>query len=110
MEETACYVCLNVFAERGIEPNDIALPIPAGSLCFMWRVFQLKDAIYGIRRWNTACIPSKRCNLCLEEKLNILKEKDNCLLNKRSEIISACQHKNRFQVKSPKQRKECMLF
>ena len=43
---------------------------------------------------------SKRCNLCLEEKLNILKEKDNCLLNKRSEIISACQHKNRFQVKS----------
>ena len=42
---------------------------------------------------------SKRCNLCLEEKLNILKEKDNCLLNKRSEIISACQHKNRFQVK-----------
>ena len=37
---------------------------------------------------------SKRCNLCLEEKLNILKEKDNCLLNKRSEIISACQHKN----------------
>ena len=43
---------------------------------------------------------SKRCNLCLEEKLNILKEKDNCLLNKRSEIISTCQHKNRFQVKS----------
>ena len=42
---------------------------------------------------------SKRCNLCLEEKLNILKEKDSCLL-KRSEIILACQHKNRFQVKS----------
>ena len=40
MEETACYVCLNVFAERGVEPNDIALPIPAGS-CFMRRVFQL---------------------------------------------------------------------
>ena len=31
MEETACYVCLKVFAERGVEPNDIALPIPAGS-------------------------------------------------------------------------------
>ena len=51
---------------------------------------------------------SKRCNLCLEEKLNILKEKDNCLLNKRSEIISACQHKNRFQVKSlNKERNVC---
>ena len=32
---------VNVFAERGVEPNDIALPIPAGSLCFMRRVFQL---------------------------------------------------------------------
>ena len=51
---------------------------------------------------------SKRCNLCLEEKLNTLKEKDNCLLNKRSEIISACQHKNRFQVKSlNKERNAC---
>ena len=51
---------------------------------------------------------SKRCNLCLEEKLNILKEKDNCLLNKRSEIIPACQHKNRFQVKSlNKERNAC---
>ena len=51
---------------------------------------------------------SKRCNLCLEEKLNILKEKDNCLLNKRSEITSACQHKNRFQIKSlDKERNAC---
>ena len=51
---------------------------------------------------------SKRCNLCLEEKLNISKEKDNCLLNKRSEIISACQHRNRFQVKSlNKERNAC---
>ena len=31
MEKTSCCVCLNGFAERGIEPNDIALPIPAGS-------------------------------------------------------------------------------
>ena len=49
---------------------------------------------------------SKRCNLCLEEKL-ILK-KDNCLLNKRSEIVSACQHKNKFLVKSlNKERNAC---
>ena len=41
MEKTECYVCLNVFAERGVEPNDIALPIPAGSLYFMRLVFQL---------------------------------------------------------------------
>ena len=53
---------------------------------------------------------SKRCNLCLEEKLNILKEKDNCLLNKRSEIISACQHKNRFQVKSLNKERNARYF
>ena len=53
---------------------------------------------------------SKRCNLCLEEKLNILKEKDNCLLNKRSEIISACQHKNRFQVKSLNKKRNACYF
>ena len=41
---------------------------------------------------------SKRCNLCLQEKLSILKEKSKYLLNKRSEIVSACHHKNRFQV------------
>ena len=33
----------------------------------------------------------KRCNLCLEQK-------SKYLLNKRSEIVSACPHKNRFQV------------
>lgn len=37
---------------------------------------------------------SKRCNLCLEEKLFILKENVKaCLLNKRSELVSSCHHK-----------------
>ena len=53
---------------------------------------------------------SKRCNLCLEEKLNILKEKDNCLLNKRSEIISACLHKTSFQVKNLNKEKNACYF
>ena len=33
-------VCLNVFAKWGIEPNDIALPIPRGLMCYMWHAFQ----------------------------------------------------------------------
>ena len=41
---------------------------------------------------------SKGSNLCFEEKLSVLKEKSNYLLNKRSEIVSACHHKNRLQV------------
>ena len=43
---------------------------------------------------------SKRCNICLQEKLSILKEKSKSLLNKRSKIVSSCLHKNRFQVKN----------
>ena len=42
---------------------------------------------------------SKICHLCLAENVRkILKEKNNYLLNKRLEIVSACQRKNRFQV------------
>ena len=42
---------------------------------------------------------SKRCNLCLEEKIYILKEKNkNCLLNKRAELISCCRHRNKFRI------------
>ena len=40
---------------------------------------------------------SKRCNLCLEEKLSILKEKDNCLLNKRLEIVWPTNTKINFR-------------
>ena len=35
VEKVACDVCFNVFAERRIEPDDIALPIPTGLLCYM---------------------------------------------------------------------------
>ena len=40
------------------------------------------------------------CNLCLCEKLFILKADCKSLLNKRSEIISKCKHKNKFLLKN----------
>ena len=43
---------------------------------------------------------SKRCNLYLTEKLEILDNPDKNLLNKRSEIISQCRHKNRYGLKA----------
>ena len=43
---------------------------------------------------------SKRCNLCLTEKLEILDDPDKNLLNKRSEIISQCRHKNKYRLKT----------
>ena len=39
---------------------------------------------------------SKRCNLCLEEKLCILKDKNiQNLLSKKSEIVSTCNHRKK---------------
>ena len=43
---------------------------------------------------------SKRCNLCLTEKLEILYDPDKNLLNKISEIISQCRHKNKYRLKT----------
>ena len=43
---------------------------------------------------------SKRCNLCLTEKLEILDDPDKNLLNKRSEFVSQCRHKNKYRLKT----------
>ena len=43
---------------------------------------------------------SKRCKRCLTEKLEILDDPDKNLLNKRSEIISQCRHKNKYRLKT----------
>ena len=40
------------------------------------------------------------CSLCLAEKLQIIKAKPEGLLNKRSELISKCRHKNNFLLKN----------
>ena len=42
---------------------------------------------------------SKRCDLCLMEKLLIAKADPRTLLNKRSEIVSKCRHRNKFTLK-----------
>ena len=41
---------------------------------------------------------SKRCNLCLNEKLEIAIYKGENLLNKRSEVISKCRHRNKYKL------------
>ena len=43
---------------------------------------------------------SKRCSLCLNEKLEILEDKENNLLNKKSEIISKCRHQNKYMLQT----------
>ena len=42
---------------------------------------------------------AKRCNLCLAEKLAILQADQRTLLNKRSEFVFKCRHRNKFKLK-----------
>ena len=46
---------------------------------------------------------SKRCNLCLTEKLKIIDADKSNLLNKRSELISKCRHENKFYIMNYKE-------
>ena len=61
-------------------------------------VFEIKWEI--IQRANGYRSGSLKCNLCISEKLHILKEaKTPGLLNKRSEIVSKCRHENKFLLR-----------
>ena len=43
---------------------------------------------------------SKRCNLCLIEKIDTLDDPDKNLLNKRSKSIFKCRQKNKYKLKT----------
>ena len=48
------------------------------------------------------CLPhnynSRKCDLCLNEKLEIALYKGENLLNKKTELISKCRHQNKFML------------
>ena len=41
---------------------------------------------------------TKRCNLCLAEKYHIMTAPKDYTLNKRSELVSKCRHKDKFKL------------
>ena len=43
---------------------------------------------------------TRKCDLCLPEKLTIAKADPSFLLNTRDEFISKCRHMNKFTLKS----------
>ena len=47
---------------------------------------------------------SRKCDLCLSEKLLIALNHGNNLINKRSEILNKCRHANKFLLKNFKRR------
>ena len=71
-------------------------------------VWSLNGSPYTIK-WSIAArsspyrCGSRACNLCLMEKLIILKDPDpDSLLNKRDELISKCRHRNKYCLKNLK--------
>ena len=69
-------------------------------------IWSLKDEnkAYDLR-WSIAARASpyrngsKSCDLCLTEKIIIVRAEPKGLLNKRNELISKCRHKNKFTLK-----------
>ena len=47
---------------------------------------------------------SRKCDLCICEKLLIARGDPYVLLNKRDELVSKCRHRNKFTLKCFKDR------
>ena len=76
--------------------NDTTLSIEYWNLKQKQQTPRLTSEIKG---QNKAYSPTlKKCNLCFNEKLVIIDDQDKNLLNKRSEVISQCRHRNKFEL------------
>ena len=76
--------------------NDCELSKEAWKIKEMGGIYSIEWKILKqVKDYNPA---TKRCGLCLAEKLSILEHKGNNLLNRRSEIISKCRHRNKYML------------
>ena len=58
--------------------------------------FRIKWSIIGRARGYSNV--TKRCNLCIAEKLHIMNADKRTLLNSRNELVSKCRHENKFRL------------
>ena len=96
----------NTFKERWYKHNDsMKAPKPEdGHTALSEYVWELREQ--GKQEeisWEILqkCVPyqcgSRRCDVCLSEKLQILLADPSVTLNKRSELIATCRHQNRYK-------------
>ena len=70
----------------------------------VWRIkdkggtFEIKWEI--LQQLNSYSPTSKRCALCMAEKLSIIQHEGDNLLNKRTEIVAPCKHKWKYKLAS----------
>ena len=73
---------------------------------YIWKLKDLGKAF--ILKWSIAAYASpyrcgtRRCDLCITEKYIIARAGQKRLLNKRTEFISKCRHRNKFLLKNVK--------
>ena len=71
---------------------------------YIWNLKQRKEVFNIV--WSIAAKASpytggsRKCDLCLTEKLLIAKSESGRMLNTRAEIFSKCRHQNKFKLKS----------
>ena len=69
-------------------------------------IWELKNSSINYDlKWSVACKAhpytggTRKCDLCLTEKLAIMKADSESLLNARDEFVSKCRHMNKFTLK-----------
>ena len=68
-------------------------------------VWRLKDEGHiPVIKWSIVCNAkpyssgAMHCQLCLAEKLTILWADPDTMLNKRSELVAKCRHRNKYKL------------
>ena len=51
-----------------------------------------------LRRHQAYNTSTKRCSLCLNEKLKLALHRTNTMLNKQTEILNKCRHRNKYAM------------
>ena len=80
-------------------------------------VWSCKDAGYEPTiAWSIVCHVKpyqqgdKQCQLCLAEKYSILTLDPSTTLNKRTELVSKCRHKNKYKLKNCKLKTQSLVI
>ena len=76
--------------------NDSTLSIEYWTLKLKLQTLRLTWEIKGQHKTYNPTL--KKCNLCLNEKLAAIDDPDENLLNRMSEVISQCHHRNKFKL------------
>ena len=70
---------------------------------YIWEIKKEYNEMPTLKWSIVKSVPSKKCLLCLHEKLEIVNFEDqDYLLNKRSELISKCRHANKYLLRNYK--------